>query len=132
MGGSGITIAETTNYEWVLWDYSGDDHHYYPLKLRRKSDNADIDIPRSGWGSESEQSPECDKAYDELEIEFKHNHYHKEMTEEQTTLANMYERMTKAERNYEYVRKKYGDAMEILARMNAAQIEYEKTKTVVI
>jgi hypothetical protein len=98
MGGSGITVAETTNYKWTLWENWSAPKNIYWLELQRKLDGERVKIRSDGYNYGADASDdEVDKAYKELEKEVELKRNYVEMTKEQITLAEMYARMIDAE-----------------------------------
>lgn len=121
MGRTGIVLVETKNYKWMLWTgRSVGEHYAYHLELRRKSDDGEIHIPRSPYTTEDSASEECDKAWKELEDENKARHNYEAMTKDQLALADMYDRMKRAEWGEEHFRRLYTEGDELIQKMRKA------------
>lgn len=96
MGGSYITIFETTNYKWSIYENHSDAYRTYDFRVFRKKDDSEVERRTSGSWSGKEYM-EFDDAFDELEKEHKERYLFKELDKEQVALSEIWGRMKSAE-----------------------------------
>ena len=107
MGGYIVKIAETPNFVWeVHVNLSGDRPKHWMEIHDKRNERRWIEMRESS----SDDAPQFDafgEFLDELEKESQGNRQYTALTREQLTLANMWERMNKAENDLISYRRRY-------------------------
>jgi hypothetical protein len=118
MGGGGIVLAQTTNFEFLVrystssgFDYRGTTIR----KLKQETDNygcriVEWSIEPQAWAMSEAEQERFRESVTELESERTCALNYQQMTDEQRTLADMWAELKKLKRGYQIIKKRADEA----------------------